>query len=65
MVMSCILALQGNTVAQLSQRKGTVTEVDGADYAVIKAEIPLDNMFGYSSDLRSSTQVALEPELEL
>jgi elongation factor G len=43
-------------VAQISQRKGLVSEVGGAEYATIKADVPLDNMFGYSSELRSSTQ---------
>uniref|UniRef100_A0A7S3AL21 Elongation factor G, mitochondrial n=1 Tax=Haptolina ericina TaxID=156174 RepID=A0A7S3AL21_9EUKA len=47
---------QGTTVAQISQRKGLVSEVGGAEYATIKADVPLDNMFGYSSELRSSTQ---------
>ena len=44
-------------MAQISQRKGLVSEVGGAEYATIKADVPLDNMFGYSSELRSSTQV--------
>ena len=47
---------QGAAVAQLSQRKGTVNQVEGADYATIVADVPLQNMFGYSSDLRSATQ---------
>ena len=46
---------QGATVAQISQRKGTVTQVGTAEYATIEADVPLQNMFGYSSDLRSAT----------
>lgn len=46
---------QGATVAQVSQRKGTVSSVDGTDYCTITADVPLDAMFGYSNDLRSST----------
>jgi elongation factor G len=48
---------QGATVAQLSQRKGTVNSMDDSnEYATIDADVPLQNMFGYSSDLRSATQ---------
>ena len=47
---------QGAAVAQLSTRKGTVNQVDGSEYATIMADVPLQNMFGYSSDLRSATQ---------
>lgn len=28
----------------------------GAEYATIVADVPLDNMFGYSNDLRGTTQ---------
>ena len=47
---------QGAAVAQLSQRKGTVNQMDGTEYTTIDADVPLQNMFGYSSDLRSATQ---------
>ena len=47
---------QGAAVAQLSQRKGTVNQVEGTEYTTIHADVPLQNMFGYSSDLRSATQ---------
>lgn len=55
---------QGSAVAQLSQRKGTVNQVDGTEYAVINADVPLQNMFGYSSDLRSATQGKGEYSME-
>ena len=55
---------QGAAVAQLSQRKGTVNQVEGADYATIVADVPLQNMFGYSSDLRSATQGKGEYSME-
>ena len=47
---------QGAAVAQLSQRKGTVNSLEGAEYTTIHADVPLSSMFGYSSDLRSATQ---------
>ena len=43
-------------MAQLSQRKGTVNSMEGSEYTTIDADVPLQNMFGYSSDLRSATQ---------
>ena len=30
--------------------------MDGVDYVTIRADVPLDNMFGYSNDLRGATQ---------
>jgi len=47
---------QGAAVAQLAQRKGLVQSMDGVDYVTITADVPLDNMFGYSNDLRGATQ---------
>jgi elongation factor G len=51
------LEYQGTIVGQLNQRKGTVANVDTRDGSVvIEAQVPLDQMFGYSTDLRSVTQ---------
>lgn len=48
---------QGNVVAGINKRKGLIQNTETSDgYAVISAEVPLANMFGYSTDLRSSTQ---------
>jgi elongation factor G len=47
---------QGAAVALLSQRKGQVGQVEGAEYTTISAEVPLENMFGFSTELRSATQ---------
>ena len=47
---------QGAAVGQLSQRKGTINSMEGAEYVTIHADVPLDNMFGYSNDLRGATQ---------
>ena len=48
---------QGTIVGQLNQRKGNVANVDTREGSVvIEGEVPLDSMFGYSTDLRSVTQ---------
>jgi elongation factor G len=48
---------QGVIIGQINQRRGIIvnTNVD-ATYVVVEAEVPLKEMFGYSSDLRSATQ---------
>ena len=49
--------MQGPVVGDLSSRRGLIhsTEQRG-DVAVITGEVPLANMFGYATDLRSVTQ---------
>ncbi|CAG8494763.1 6530_t:CDS:10, partial [Acaulospora morrowiae] len=51
------LEFQGTVIGNLNKRKGTIidTEVQ-EDYFVVNAEVSLNSMFGYSSDLRSATQ---------
>jgi elongation factor G len=47
----------GNVVGDLSSRRGMVHGMDDvAGVKVIKAEVPLSEMFGYSTTLRSLTQ---------
>jgi elongation factor G len=48
---------QGSVIGQLNQRRGVImgTDTDG-NYVVVNAEVPLSEMFGYSTDLRSATQ---------
>jgi len=48
---------QGSVVGQVNQRRGVIlnTGTNGG-YAIVDAEVPLSEMFGYSTDLRSSTQ---------
>ena len=56
---------QGNIITTLMQRRGTivgVTEQDGT--ASIEAEVPLADMFGYSTALRSVTQGQAEFSME-
>tara|TARA_B100001094_G_scaffold292605_1_gene311905 strand:- start:419 stop:2524 length:2106 start_codon:yes stop_codon:yes gene_type:complete len=48
---------QGTVQGDLSSRRGILLGSDmREDYTVILAEVPLSEMFGYSTDLRSKTQ---------
>ncbi|MEW5740078.1 MAG: elongation factor G [Myxococcota bacterium] len=48
---------QGSVVGQVNQRRGVILETSNADNQVtVVAEVPLNTMFGYSTDLRSATQ---------
>ncbi len=44
-------------MGQINQRRGMILNSQTNEgYAVIEAEVPLTEMFGYSTDLRSATQ---------
>ena len=48
---------QGQVVGQLNQRRGVIQSTETVEgYLVATAHIPLSEMFGYSTDLRSATQ---------
>jgi elongation factor G len=47
---------QGSVVGQVNQRRGVILETISDDVVTIVAEVPLNAMFGYSTDLRSATQ---------
>jgi len=48
---------QGSVMGQVNQRRGVIINSGTQDgYCVIEAEVPLSDMFGYSTDLRSATQ---------
>jgi elongation factor G len=47
---------QGSVVGQVNQRRGVILETKSDDVVTITAEVPLNTMFGYSTDLRSATQ---------
>jgi elongation factor G len=56
---------QGSVVGQLNQRRGTILSTETRDgYLVAVAEVPLNTMFGYSTDLRSATQGKGEYSME-
>ena len=55
--ISVPLEYQGVVLATINKRKGVIVDTDGQDdILVITAEVPLNNMFGYSTELRSLTQ---------
>jgi elongation factor G len=48
---------QGSVMGQINQRRGMIANsTTNEGYAIIEAEVPLTEMFGYSTDLRSATQ---------
>ncbi len=48
---------QGSVMGQINQRRGMIVNSSTNEgYCVIEAEVPLTEMFGYSTDLRSATQ---------
>ena len=47
---------QGAVVGQVNQRRGVILETVSSDVVTVTAEVPLNTMFGYSTDLRSATQ---------
>jgi len=48
---------QGTAVGQINQRRGVIINTTAFEgNAVIEAEVPLTEMFGYSTDLRSATK---------
>jgi elongation factor G len=47
----------GDVVGDLNRRRGLITGMEDASLGkIVSAEVPLSEMFGYSTDLRSSTQ---------
>jgi len=51
------IEFQGIVIAGVNKRKGMINSTEANDdWVAVRAEVPLNNMFGYSTDLRSSTQ---------
>jgi len=49
---------QGIIVAALNKRKGVIHDTEAADgYVSVTGDVSLNAMFGFSTDLRSATQV--------
>jgi elongation factor G len=56
---------QGNILATLNQRRGMIqSAIEDRNFTVIEAEVPLSEMFGYSTVLRSATQGKAEFTME-
>ncbi|MDP2600963.1 MAG: elongation factor G [Deltaproteobacteria bacterium] len=56
---------QGPVVGQINQRRGMILGTAPVDrYAQVDAEVPLSQMFGFSTDLRSITQGKGEFQME-
>ncbi|NQW29610.1 MAG: elongation factor G [Ignavibacteria bacterium] len=50
---------QGTVIGQINQRRGVIMGTDNdalSKYVTVEAEVPLSEMFGYSTDIRSVTQ---------
>jgi elongation factor G len=47
---------QGSVVGQVNQRRGMIQDTISSDTVTVTALVPLNTMFGYSTDLRSATQ---------
>ena len=49
---------QGSVIGDLSSRRGMIqgSETDPNGEVIVNAEVPLSEMFGYSSDLRSMSK---------
>jgi elongation factor G len=56
---------QGNIFASINQRRGIiVASSEDGNFSVVEAEVPLSEMFGYSTVLRSLTQGKAEFSME-
>lgn len=54
---SCPDEFQGNVVGQINQRRGLIKGTENQEgFTVVEAEVPLSEMFEYSTELRSATQ---------
>ena len=56
---------QGQILATINQRRGIIVGTrEESSYCIIDAEVPLSEMFGYSTVLRSATQGKAEFQME-
>ena len=53
---------QGTIIGDVNRRKGLIQNSEGeAEDVIVEAQVPLADMFGYSTGLRSMTQVSKFP----
>ena len=56
-VVPCCIATNNYVVGDLNRRRGIIQGMEETVVGnIIKAEVPLSEMFGYATDLRSMTQ---------
>lgn len=54
---TCPSEFQGSIIAMMTKRNGVIVGTDESEgYFAIVCEIPLNDMFGFSTDLRTATQ---------
>lgn len=63
--IECPSEFQGNVMGSINQRRGIITSsTEDGVFTAIEAEVPLAEMFGYATDLRSLTQGKAEFTME-
>jgi elongation factor G len=63
--VECPSEYQGNVMASLNQRRGTIiSSTEDGVFTTVNAEVPLSEMFGYATSLRSQTQGKAEFTME-
>jgi elongation factor G len=56
---------QGTVMGQINQKRGMITgSTEEHNFTIVTAEVPLAEMFGYATDLRSATQGKAEFTME-
>jgi elongation factor G len=51
------IEFQGSVMGQINQRRGIIANSQTNEgFCIVEADVPLTEMFGYSTDLRSATQ---------
>jgi len=63
--VECPTEFQGGVLGNLNQRRGIITgTTERSQYIQINSEVPLSEMFGYATELRSLTQGKAEFTME-
>ncbi len=56
---------QGTVLGQINQKRGIITgSTEEQNFTIVNADVPLSEMFGYATDLRSATQGKAEFTME-